>query len=536
MENNTWYKYDENTDLTVVFVHGFFSSAAACWKSEKANVHWPELLKQDKRLPPLSIFMGGYYTKIDSGDYGVRECVDELFRAISRRSAGGEAPVFEKKNLVFVCHSLGGIVVRYMLESKRESFEKHRIGLVLMASPSVGSDYADQLLGIIKLYKNRLGKQLTFGNDLLVDLDARFKQFVDRLGPEKFVGIEAVEHKAMFGSRWLPGFEPIVLKESAARYFANSQVIPGTNHSSIVKPTGLNHPSHNFFVDFLTAEFLDNNGVVVKTSSVSGAKSYSSLVNRGPLFDIYDAYCEPYYLERKIDLEVARDFSVASFWLHGPSGAGKTSIIKRLLEDDAGCTIEMCFSQCMTAPFRDAFISEMVETIHLLNNEEGDAPERSLNSLVQVLVKKIKLSGRLTIYIDEVPVGKENCAAENELIGLIEDILTRAKQLSNANDLRIVVSSIGKPDFFVCKNVAKVSSYLKVRECFLWGREELGDLLELIIEGISDSVSIADFPANLIECSRGSPRFLKNFFKTRISQPGKSDEEVLMMSAYGFQS
>jgi len=229
--------------MTVVFVHGYFSSAASCWKS-KSGVYWPELLLADPRLPEMSIFLGGYETGIDSGQYGIRDCANELFDSLQRRSPSHGASVLDGKNLTFVCHSLGGIVVRYMLEAYAERLSKHRIGLLLMASPSIGSEYAVSLSGLIGFYRNRVGLQLAFSSEILRDLDDRFRQYLDKSRLEKVSGCEAIEHKPLWQLKLVPWLRPIVEKESAARYFSFQRMIGGTNHSTIVKPDSIDHGTH----------------------------------------------------------------------------------------------------------------------------------------------------------------------------------------------------------------------------------------------------------------------------------------------------
>jgi predicted alpha/beta hydrolase family esterase len=55
---------------------------------------------------------------------------------------GGRPPVIAKKNLFFVVHSLGGILVRALLRQYKDEFEGKRIGVLLVASPSMGSSIA----------------------------------------------------------------------------------------------------------------------------------------------------------------------------------------------------------------------------------------------------------------------------------------------------------------------------------------------------------------------------------------------------------
>ena len=76
-----------------------------------------------------------------------------------------------KGNIVFVCHSLGGVVVRYLLEVNETKFAEKDIGLVMIASPSYGSTWANRLEWLAKIYNQQLGIQLAWGSWSLRDLE-----------------------------------------------------------------------------------------------------------------------------------------------------------------------------------------------------------------------------------------------------------------------------------------------------------------------------------------------------------------------------
>ncbi|RMQ96170.1 hypothetical protein ALP94_05647 [Pseudomonas savastanoi pv. glycinea] len=537
-ENNRWYHYNQTTDTTVVFVHGFFSDSSLCWNNKKKNAMWPDLVKKDSRIQDVSIFMGGYYTHVDSGTYAVRECSQELFDSLRMVDQYDRKAPLSFHKIVFVCHSLGGIVVRYMLECFREHFRSHKIGLVLMASPSVGSDYADRFTKIAEYYNNRTARQLRMNSELLADLDERFKDFIDSREHNSFFGVEATEHIGFLHLRWLPGFQPIVLKNSSSRYFAKSRTIAGTNHSTIVKPSDPDHGSHRFLVDFLNNTFFPKVGIPtvlpIHEKSLVTPSIGNQYTSQGPLFDIYDESCEQFYLPRKIDEQVRLDFQHNSFWIHGPSGSGKTSIIKRLLSKAGFRSVDMCFSQCLNGDYRSMFISEMVETLYVSDFRANPIPARTINNLIRQITDGINSGSYLFIYIDEVPQTDENSSAEQELIRLIEDLLTSIKQVAKANSFRFVISSLGKPDFLNSQNPSKLSGYLRIIECEKWTDEELSALITLITESLEPD-RVDPLPYNLIKEAKGSPRFIKSFLKTKLAYPDRDNGELIRMTAQGFQ-
>jgi hypothetical protein len=251
---NVWYrKYDGQ--VVIVFVHGIRSSSVTCWRSTQhvadgTYPYWPNLIHRDPRFQGVSIYLGGFYADIDSDFLGIPQVSHELYNALRRREEGRS--VLEFETIIFICHSLGGIIVRNILLDQYEEFRDKKIGLILIASPSTGSTYADLAAAIIKLYRNKLARQLKFGNDMLMNLDYRFRILVDER--EKRMpglrGIEAYEHHFPWHSRWLPSFPPIVTIWSANRFF-QPYPLPGTNHSTCVKPLNYGHPAYQLLVDFL---------------------------------------------------------------------------------------------------------------------------------------------------------------------------------------------------------------------------------------------------------------------------------------------
>src|SRR5580700_7569611 len=116
--NNLWYK-DRNTGQVIIFVHGVLSDSQGCWyrepSTQSAGVYWPDLLQNDSRFAKYSIYLGGYETDVDSGPYEVSDCAEELFKALARPDKNTGRAVLDEKTIIFVGHSMGGIVVRYLL-------------------------------------------------------------------------------------------------------------------------------------------------------------------------------------------------------------------------------------------------------------------------------------------------------------------------------------------------------------------------------------------------------------------------------------
>jgi proline iminopeptidase len=77
--------------------------------------------------------------------------------------------------------------VRYLIERHLSVFSRKRVGLALIASPSLGSKWANIASAAARYYNNRLAQQLRWDNDALRDLDGRFRDLTSALGISRFI-------------------------------------------------------------------------------------------------------------------------------------------------------------------------------------------------------------------------------------------------------------------------------------------------------------------------------------------------------------
>lgn len=252
-KNNVWYTQNE-TDTVIVFVHGVLSDSRDAWMHEdNPSISWPKLIEQDEIFENPSIFLGGFYTAIDSGNYDMRDAANELYRNLVINS------VLKKPKIIFITHSTGGIVVRHMLVRNTKKFADKKVGLVLIASPSLGSRDATRLDIITRLAKHQLGQELKWDNPFLRELDKDFKNLVNSRDLPELIGTEWLENHYVGGELGkLFGFtrdELLVEEGSAARYFGEPIRLANTTHITIVKPGSLDHPAHASLRFFYIEEF-----------------------------------------------------------------------------------------------------------------------------------------------------------------------------------------------------------------------------------------------------------------------------------------
>jgi len=137
--NGEWVRRPTH-GTTVVFVHGILSSGDTCWRHANGAC-WPTILADEEFLKFVGVYVFTYQTTLFGGTYRLGDAVDALKE--QTRLDG----VLDSRQIIFVCHSMGGIVVRNFLVERPTDFinSNQALGLFLVASPSLGSSYADWL-------------------------------------------------------------------------------------------------------------------------------------------------------------------------------------------------------------------------------------------------------------------------------------------------------------------------------------------------------------------------------------------------------
>lgn len=528
LQNNSWHVNNES-DTVFVFIHGFFSNSQKCWTSE-CGIRWPDLISLDVRLGNPDIYLAGFYTAVDSSTYRISDCSKDVYESLCLVGKAGEAAPITRQNIVFICHSLGGIVARYLIERNREKFQDKAVGLILLASPSYGSDYASGLLGIIDFYRNDLARELTTANASLQDLDDRFKALVENRLIPGLVGAEGVEHRFPLHFKYLPGFAPLVSKESASRYFGASRTLSNTNHSTCVKPTSLDHVSHIFLVSTYLQKFV--NLMKVPLLAIT-SKGHTSVVKDkphlpSPLFEVYDPVHEPYYVVRQTDMQVFTGLEVFSLWVFGASGVGKTAAIRRHIIPSSPSAIHVYVGGAIDISAGHlGLLKEIYYTV--LSVVEGEIKELSssnqiLNEISALLVRHVSRHA-VALFIDEVPLLANPNVELTKFMLAINGLILLINQICGGERLSIVITSIFDPRSYLVGN-GRAREQIRFLLFDRWTEVEINELIDRI-ESSSSDLTVAKYcRADLVSAANGSPRFVKTFYKSLLMTKERSNTEI----------
>lgn len=182
--------YDGGTEATIdiVFVHGLTGNAYTTWLHNGTGVHWPsQLLRQD--MPDARILSFGYDADIVNiwnpasnsrlSNHG-ENMVGDLVRKRERTNT-------ETRKILFVAHSLGGLVTEHALSHSRNTAENflHQIerwtaGIIFLGVPHCGSELASwasfgtRIVSLLRRANSDMVGVLEPGSEMLREVEKGF--------------------------------------------------------------------------------------------------------------------------------------------------------------------------------------------------------------------------------------------------------------------------------------------------------------------------------------------------------------------------
>lgn len=169
----------------VVFIHGLGGDARETWMNDPNNpkTFWPDWLQED--LPGISVISHNYEAQPLKSIGALMSIGDRALNMLHALSVNG----LGQRPLVFVTHSLGGLLVKEMLRQadfrQDETFQalaRSTVGIVFIATPHHGSDWG----GLVRFISQRYGllndkvQELKCDSAHLQQLNDWFASYVER--------------------------------------------------------------------------------------------------------------------------------------------------------------------------------------------------------------------------------------------------------------------------------------------------------------------------------------------------------------------
>jgi hypothetical protein len=216
------------------FVHGLRGDPVDTWTNKETRAYWPSIVKSDPAFGGADIFVVGYKSGLKGTEPALADIVSSLRRELLDRQQ-----ILRYGAISFVAHSLGGMLLRWLLTDDALQFDKTlwRKTRLLMSysSPYLGCTGA-QIAGIGILADSVQLDDVKVNSPKVQWLDQRWNQA--REGKGRFPMIKCAWENAAKGGDWFMD------RESSIHGCDEGCVEIHENHFNVVKPDGPGHASH----------------------------------------------------------------------------------------------------------------------------------------------------------------------------------------------------------------------------------------------------------------------------------------------------
>jgi pimeloyl-ACP methyl ester carboxylesterase len=129
------YFRPQSKKRVIVFVNGIFGDSVSTWKNDSDGAYWPDLMAKDHDFDETDIYIHSF----QSPKLSTAQEIGDL--AVRLRTVLTLDHVLEHEKVVFLVHSMGGLVTRAMLVKTRLPYSKFPM-IYFFATPTAGADVA----------------------------------------------------------------------------------------------------------------------------------------------------------------------------------------------------------------------------------------------------------------------------------------------------------------------------------------------------------------------------------------------------------
>ncbi|GAB1315441.1 hypothetical protein MFIFM68171_05651 [Madurella fahalii] len=216
----------KNAVVDLVFVHGLTGDREKTWTAHGASEPWPKALLPSK-LPTARILAYGYdaYVTNWQGVVSQNRIGDHAWNLVTSLSSYRDEDGTNERPIIFVCHSLGGLVCKDALVKSNERPEPHLQGIVastrgiaFLGTPHHGAGLArlaellSRSIGLIHQTNTEIVAVLRRESEVL----ARIQDSFDTMVMARNQGdVQPIEISCFYEELPLPGIGQVVPQHSA---------------------------------------------------------------------------------------------------------------------------------------------------------------------------------------------------------------------------------------------------------------------------------------------------------------------------------
>ncbi len=251
---------DDLKPRVIVFVHGIHGSRES-WRAPN-GAYWPQLIQTDPHFQKSDVVVAEYPTPSMRGRLSSDQLSQMLWQKLKTQG------VWEHREIVFVAHSLGGILTEEMLLSHPADAAHVRF-IVSYATPHEGSFVAN----LARIYdSDPLLTDLKDGDDnsFLMDLEERWRGTQSMATIHRYCAVETLDTAAGAGIGRYLGARTRVVSYYSATYGCDTDTPPqriAADHIDIVRPANRSSAAYTFL-----ATVYRNNPIIDVVDSVRDNK------------------------------------------------------------------------------------------------------------------------------------------------------------------------------------------------------------------------------------------------------------------------
>jgi nucleoside phosphorylase len=247
------------------------------------------------------------------------------------------------------------------------------------------------------------------------------------------------------------------------------------------------------------------------------------------LFEVYKLQNEPYYLKRKEDSIFNQKLSQFGIWIYGDTGCGKSNLILRNLINNKSEYISITLGSYVGEKNIALFTGILNAIQEKTGNDTKYPDHKNFPTCCKSIINELETNYKgksIIIYLDEIPIdsNKEYQQFTKSLFALINDI----NLTDGLEQVRLILSSIHNPIIHINKNDQKIHQYLHFLQLKYWESTVIECLIVLIEKPLQINLS-PSVKTQLVERAKGSPRFIKKFFKNIMLQDKRTDSALLQI-------
>jgi len=224
----------------IVFVHGIHGDRNT-WRAPN-GAYWPQMLQTDPHFQRSDVVVAEYPTPARRGQYSTDQLAQILFDGLKKKG------VWEHKEVVFIAHSLGGLLTEEMLLN--HPVEAARVPFVVSYSTPHQGSFVANLARIYDSDPLLTDWRDSNDNSFLTDLEQRWRSTSTVSRIHRFCAYETQDTAAGEGvGRYLHAHTRVVSYYSAT-YGCDVDTPPqkiDADHIGIVRPTSRNADAYTFF-------------------------------------------------------------------------------------------------------------------------------------------------------------------------------------------------------------------------------------------------------------------------------------------------